>query len=348
MNIGRKLLLLCVLSLGLPLIAQESADDQWTWLYQKSFSLPEFVGAHVHKVLTFSKIDIAPFTQVVFSWNARRPAHGYFTFFIQTRDGATQHWGKWHKMMDWGAQVQCSYMSEDAHSKYYHVRLETGTRYADAFRIKISAHGGAKLQNLAAIFVSVSDFNKFKPENVAEAGPWPSVVIDNVPQRSQFVLDHPRNAGLCSPTSTSMLVSYLLGKDIDPLDFAQKAYDTGLGVYGSWPFNMAHAYEVGKGKFLFTTARLHSFNTLYKRLQQGIPVVVSVRGALAGAAKAYEHGHLLVVIGFDAQNQQVICLDPAFKSDEAVLKYYPLKSFLAAWERSHRLAYLAEPTNAQQ
>lgn len=143
-----------------------------------------------------------------------------------------------------------------------------------------------------------------------------------------------------------MLLGYLLGQEIDPLEFAEHSFDTGLDAYGSWPFNMAHAFERSGGEVYFAAARLNSFAGLYQRLKQGIPVVVSVRGYLAGAPKIYSHGHLLMVVGFDSERQRVICHDPAFPSDEKIFTSYPLKGFLMAWERSHRLAYLAEPTKA--
>ena len=83
---------------------------------------------------------------------------------------------------------------------------------------------------------------------------------------------------------------------------------------------------------------------MYTLLQRGIPVVVSVRGPLQGAPRPYAGGHLLVVVGWDAEKQQVLCHDPAFASDAKTAKGYNIKDFLEAWERSTRLIYLAEPT----
>ena len=263
----------------------------------------------------------------------------------RARDAKSKQWGSWHKMMAWGAGVQRSFYDESAGlSKYCHVRLETGEKQADAFHIKVVPHEGASLIGLKAVFVSLSDFIKFKPEKIDRQGlRLPSLLINNVPKVSQFALNHSKNGSLCSTTSCSMLLGYLLGQEVDPLDFAENSYDNGLGVYGSWPFNMAHAFERSGGQVYFAAARLNSFTGLYQRLQQGIPVVVSVRGYLAGAPKVYSNGHLLMVIGFDAERQRVICHDPAFPSDDKTFTSYPLKGFLAAWERSHRLAYLAEP-----
>jgi len=249
-------------------------------------------------------------------------------------------------MIDWGVGIQRSYMKAVQGAPHYlHVRLETGDKYADAFRIKVMAHDGTTLDLLKSIFVSVSDFTKFAHENPGSLTDLKSIVLSNVPKKSQHLLDHERNFVLCSPTSCSILLSYLLGKDVNAVSFAHHCYDSGLNAYGSWPFNMAHAFELGCGAFHFTTLRCNSFANLHQRLQQGIPVVVSVRGSLEGAPKSYDKGHLLVVIGYDAHKQQVICHDPAFKDDESTAVNYSLKHFLGAWERSHRLAYFAEPAH---
>ncbi len=322
----------------------------WTWLYKKSFSAQELSVDEQHNVLTFNKMNVPSFTQLVLSWNATRPSQGYFDFWAQAHNATKNEWGSWHKMMEWGADVQRSFLSASCFSsKYLHVRLEMNKEYADGFRIKVKAHEGANLTDLKAIFVCLSDFTKFKAEEPKQYQELlPSVMVQNVPKHSQFMLDHPRNNGLCSPTSCTMLVSYLTGEPINPIGFAEHSYDKGLNAYGAWPFNVAHAYECCKGALFFTMARLHGFNVLHQRLQQGIPVVVSVRGYLAGAPKIYEKGHLLVVVGWDAQRQSVICHDPAFSKDSEVLCEYPIKSFLEAWERSHRLAYIAEPVTKEE
>ena len=148
---------------------------------------------------------------------------------------------------------------------------------------------------------------------------------------------------MCSTTSCSMLVSFLMNTMVDPLDFAQHSLDSGLNAYGSWPFNVAHAFELCGGKYFFSVARLPSFRELHHHIYRGIPVVVSVRGYLQGAPKVYSNGHLLLVVGWDAKRKQVICHDPAFKKSRKTLKRYDIASFLSAWERSHRLAYIAEP-----
>jgi hypothetical protein len=50
----------------------------------------------------------------------------------------------------------------------------------------------------------------------------------------------------------------------------------------------------------------------------------------------------MVIVGWDNDTREVLCHDPAAGNIEGVFKRYPLEHFLRAWERSHRLAYVAE------
>lgn len=311
--------------------------ESWTWRYQASFTSTAALCEQ-----TMMRANVQPFDQFLFCWNATRPEIGYFSFQIKTRDVITQHWGKWHTMAAWGNNMQQSYVSgSDGMSKYVHVRLEMEPRHrADAFAIKVIAHDGANLASVKRLYGTAIDSERFKPEDVARIG-LPSCKIDGVPQIAQFRIDHAEKNMMCSPTSATMLAGYLNGKQYDPLEFAQKSYDHGLHAYGSWPFNVAHAFALGDGSWYYFNTRLNSFRELYAYLQKSLPVVVSVRGYLPGALKSFNSGHLLLVIGYDAQERTVICHDPAAHEHIDVIKKYPLEDFIRAWERSRRLAYIA-------
>ena len=337
------IIMILVAHKAIELGANGNQADAWTWLYAKKFAASE--AQKKKSSLVFVKTDVPCFSQLIFSWNAFRPQKGHYSFAVQVRDAATKEWSSWHKMIEWGEQVQRSYTTKsDGWAQYFHVRLETGTqRLADSFCIKMEPHDGADLSLVRGCAVNVSDFTKFKSEvGSTTLGRLPSVVISDVPKKSQMVLDHPRSHELCSPTSTSMMAGYLCAAPIDPVDFAHKVFDSGLNAYGCWPFNTAHAFERCNGKVYFASVRFNSFAALHNQLSRNIPVVVSVRGVLDGAPKAYPKGHLLLVIGWDAVKKEVICHDPAFQADNGILARYPIDAFLSAWERSRRLAYSAE------
>lgn len=320
-------------------------SGRWTWFYSQSLSSKTVTSIDSKRCIQFSKTNVAPFSQLIFSWNAHRPRNGHFSFWVQTHDAAKKQWGKWHHMMDWGVGIQKSYISDsDGYTKYVHVRLEHESgKKSDGFRIKMCAHNLADMHDIKSAGVALSNYDLFETEDIAHLKRLSSVYVTGVPKVSQFLLDHPDNKRLCSPTSCWMLTHYLCEQQVTPEIFADNVFDSGLEVFGSWPFNVAHAFERCDGNNFFFTKRLDGFIDIYGQLRRGLPVVVSVRGAIKGAPKAYENGHLLVVVGWDAKRKRVICHDPAIPDHKRVLIAYPVESFIRAWERSFRLAYWVEP-----
>lgn len=330
-----------LLCMSLSMYAQ---DVPWTSLLHITFDHDALELYKNKRELTFSKTEVQPFSQLIFSWNAYRPERGYYAFWAQVRDASTKRWYQWHRMMDWGAGVQRSYADITGNgTDYHHVRLEVkGAQLADAVRIKVTAHDGAHMNCLSGLFINVANMHAFQPEKSSVVSQLPSVHIKQVPKISQMVIDHPKKEVICSPTSCSILIGYLLRQYVDPALFAESSFDQGLQAYGSWPFNVAHAFEHAAGRVHIKVVRLHSFVDLHARLQQGVPVVVSVRGPMKGSATEYKFGHLLVVVGWDAQKKQVLCHDPAFDEHHKTAVSYDLQNFLNGWERSRRLAYIAD------
>lgn len=316
--------------------------QQWSWLYTKKFSKSETRTNQKKNHLLLAKEDTPLFSQMIFSWNSNKPVQGYFTFYAQVRDAKTREWHIWHKMIDWGNNMQKSYLHKGPVTQYCHVRLEVPKNLpADGIRIKIIPNDHADLSAIQSLSVTIANFNNFNQYHQQYYN-HPSVCITNIPQRSQMVLEHPRAEHMCSPTSLSMLISYLKKYHVNPLEFALGVYDEGLDSFGSWPFNIAHAYESCHGKLAFYLTRLNAFDELYTKLKQSIPVVVSVRGSLDGAPREFKNGHLLLVIGWDKNKQHIVCHDPAFEQDHLVHTSYDINSFCKAWARSYNLAYIAE------
>ena len=316
-------------------------DQGWTRVYKQSFTPHEMRRNGKKEAVLFYQTKLPIFNQLIFSWNAMRPKKGLFTFYAQVRDAKTGRWYNYHKMIEWGKGVQKSFFNRTDGSLFCYARLEVETQHkADGFRIKAVASNANDLKLLQSLIASVSNFDKFKPERYSERGKGlKTYVLTGVPKASQFLVNHPRADALCSPTSLSMMIGSLKGKTIDPLICANLVYDEGLDVFGNWGFNMAHAYEHCGHKVQFYATRLSSFAALHKLLHQKIPVAVSVRGPLKNAPKPYDQGHLLVVIGWDAEKKKVLCHDPAFDEHGRVYMEYDIHEFVIAWERSRRLTY---------
>lgn len=315
----------------------------WTWSYRKKIPIEDSEKLSNKDQIVFSKIDVPLFNQLIFSWNALRPKVGYFTFFIKARYSITKTWSKWFKMFDWGNGIQQSYCDLKKNEiSYDYVRLELPIgKMSDGFKLKVIPQSNANLSNLRMLSVSISDFSKFKIEKIQNLLNLENVEIKDIPKRSQMVLDHMHNKRMCSPTSISMMISHFNNVNTDILDFANNVYDKGLDSYGSWPFNTAAAFELCPS-YYFRVVRLNSFVDLHANLLMGYPVVVSVRGKMNGAPQDYNKGHLILVIGWDKNNKEVIVHDPAFSSDPKVKFKYEISTFIRAWEKSHRLAYIID------
>ena len=333
-----KIFILCLLALG------GAVQANWVSLFHKKLTLQEITVAQRTNSYIFSKEKIPLFTQLLFSWNAIRPQKGQLDFYVQARNAYSKKWGSWHRMLEWGNGIQRSYVTKsDGFAKYVHVRLETEKlQLADAVRVKVVGVKGASVSLLKAFAVTSVNMRKFKAEKIDNSiTQLTSIYIPYVPKISQFALGHKQDSRICSPTSCTMLTRYLTGYKIDPVDFATHSYDKGLDAYGSWPFNMAYAFERGRGKCWFFNTRLNSFIDLHQQLLRGIPIVVSVRGTLPGAPRSYPNGHLLVVVGWDNKTKQVICHDPAMAKHHETEQRYHLVDFIKTWEQSRRLVYWA-------
>lgn len=281
--------------------------------------------------------NIAPFSELMLSWNGSRPELGKYQIYVRVK---LDDWSNWLPYASWGSKGQSSYLSTASEMpvRVYQDALEVKEgRKATGFQVKIEGEGGALPEALTGLHIYTNG-----GEQKTFQTPLSSVYLP-VPGLSQMALNHVRNASLCSATSTTAVVRYLSQcSQIDPCEFAHKVWDQGFDIYGNWVFNVAQA-SVELGPFWSTwVERLSGFDAIYSRLSQGTPVVVSVRGPLPGSAAPYAEGHLIAVIGYDAESRQVICMDPAFPTDSQTHVRYQLEDFIQAWDRRGRVAYVFE------
>ncbi len=335
----------CVIAAG-----ESKAPAQFSHTICKFFKESEFEGiAQLAKgpAITWEKSGVEPFNELIVSWNALRPVHGAMTVWLSVHH--VGQWSRWHRLAEWSVHSQRTFvnkLNKYIHTKHCRLEMQHGAE-ADGFKVKVSFSDASDANKLKAVFACVSRLDNFcliRPRT----NDLPSVSMRDVPRQSQMVLDHTRCCDLCSPTSTSMIVAYLrqkiIGNSITSMhdyviNFAEKVHDHGLDIYGNWILNVAQAFEAVGGAAFFRVERLNSFYDLHRYLMQKLPVAVSVR-RLPGGATPYAKGHIMVVVGWNRQKSCVICQDPAFGSNNAVLKAYPLLRFLRAWGRSCNLAYV--------
>ncbi len=328
-----------LMSIGL--MGAEKENHVWSEVHKKIYSHKDRLKNRETDTIIFQKKEIAPFTQLVVCWNAQRPTSGHFDIFLRVH---SNHWQPWIKIASWGDGIQKSYFKKQGHCTFKYVRLELDKGfYGNGFEVKVVGKD-ADCSKIHALFVCAANYDTFVPEKPYWASKdLCSVRVKGVSKKSQQLIDHPRVNALCSPTALSMVLQHRLHKSIDSLETARGVYDEGLDIFGSWPFNMAYAFEKSNKRYFYYVARLESFTELHAFLKSGYPIGVSVRGPLKGGKTSYKSGHFLVVVGFDAKTKQVLCYDPAFDQLSQVAIRYDIAEFLPAWERSNRIVYMVTP-----
>jgi hypothetical protein len=348
--VGNKIIFVAIVFL----LSKNVVAQEWTWTYH--FCMKNRLECVKEPSVVISKKNIPDFTQLILSWNSQLLPQGHFKFYGRIRNNQSKVWYEKHHMFSWGKNIHQSYLSiRDGSSSHHYVRLEAPQNTkADAFEITVEACDGADVKNLDLLSVCTSDLTYKKPiDGFLDLNQCSSVRVMSVPSISQMQLNHPDGPRMCSPTSLTMLIGFCNGALssqtglLDPISVAQGCFDSGLGSYGCWPFNVASAYLLCSGAWRFAVKRLDSATALYGYLSRGLPVVVSIRGPLPTMPDGltYKDGHLLVIVGWDQERRAVLCHDPAFPTKECVEHAYDSASFWNAWARSNFLAYVCEPVS---
>lgn len=275
------------------------------------------------KSFSWEEKNTLPFNELILSWNGIRPKKGKWTFWVSLKDE------EWLKYAEWAPDSQRSFKSVGNFAESYQ-DVVIPKELCTHFRIKVEGEDLSQLHFLNVCLSNLANHAIIIPQNL------PPVLLKGVPRQSQMILDHPRHRDLCSPTSTSTAVNYLLKKRIDPLLFANLCHDNEFDIYGNWILNIAEAYNQIRSRC--HVERLTDFNALHAKLMQGRPVVVSVKGTIPGAPRPYPCGHLMCVIGFD--NGKVYCIDSGFTDNESTFVGYEIADFLQAWGIRRNLAYV--------
>lgn len=282
----------------------------------------------------------APFNELILSWNAERPLQGLFAIGISVK--IEGDWSPWFAYSSWGSDGQ---RGGDVNASEYGIRIDQdileiyGSHKATGFRVAIEAKAGASLGTFRSIHANTLSLEEISPKKTAKGLDFINL---SVPLISQMKLSHPRHRDLCSPTAATSVVSYLLKKQIDPIHFALNSHDSAFDKFGNWVLNMAQASTLLGGDWRCWVQRMGSFEDVYSRLKMNTPIVVSVKGPLPGSSLPYDHGHLLVIKGFDPIGNKVLCMDPAFPEDSSTDVSYGLHDLLEAWSRRGCLAYVFE------
>jgi hypothetical protein len=290
-----------------------------------------------------------PFARLLVSWNVDVARGAGFRVEVRVSpDASGDAWSPWLFLGDWGRRP-------DGESEPT-VAFDEGRVAIDELVLE-RPHGRAEVRlvpfpadvpravaprRLTLCFTAPGD-------GVAEAAtrvaaPPAQAPLLSVPARSQHDADPALATRICSPTSLAMVLAYH-GVELPTVEVASLAYDVRHDLYGNWPRAIQTAYRLGVPGYL---VRLDDLDSLAGLVGAGSPVVCSIaveEGALTGAPYASTPGHLLVVVGFEA-NGDVVVNDPAAPEVDTVRRTYDRAEFARAWLGHGGVAYVFEPLPA--
>lgn len=228
------------------------------------------------------------------------------------------------------------------------------TKTADAFRIIVVMFSATTASPTVRAVSAVATARSSATTTSSQAGdPRAFGKGLQVPKLSQMIYNS-GGEGWCSPTSTSMLLNYwadVLGAHTlreTPPEAAVATRDYVYDGTGNWPFNTAYAASMDGGTRLHgAVTRLSSFSQVEQLIAAEVPVAISIRygkGELSGSPISSTNGHLVVVRGI-ATNGDIVCNDPAFRTDASVEVTYNRAELTRAWQRSLGTTYLVWPTS---
>jgi predicted small secreted protein len=277
--------------------------------------------------------NISPFEELILSWNGYRPKKGYFHFSIALQK---DEWTPHVDYVSWSSEAQKSFHSTNKEIESYQDIVTVKEGQAKGFRVRLEAKKGASLDSIFALHACTYQ----KKHHTYLTQNFDTVLPIEIPGLSQLALEHSRNRSFCSPTATTSVLRFLHSKDYHPVDFAKNVHDHAFDIYGNWVLNIAQASSYLGPDWRCWVARLNGMHDLIQQLQLGFPVVVSVKGTLPGSLVPYESGHLIAIRGYDSLTKQILCMDPAYPTNQETLVSYNLEDFLVAWEQRKCLAYI--------
>jgi hypothetical protein len=291
-------------------------------------------------------------TALIPSWEATTPGRSLVRVEVRGRaaDGTT---GTWDTVADWSRlnkqlpRTTYSGQPDDLG------RVSVDTWYATTsvaswqLRVTLLRPRGSSLAVSLERAGAVATADASAPRPTSQPGPAAGTVLP-VPAYSQMVHagHYPQwgNGGeaWCSAASTAMVLAYYgiapAPRGIAPghadavVDHtARMVYDHGYDGTGNWAFNTAYAATLVAGDSYVT--RLRDLREAEDHIAAGVPLVISIafgRQQLTGAPISSSNGHLLVVVGFEADGD-VVVNDPAGATNADVRRVYDRAQLERLW-----------------
>jgi hypothetical protein len=291
-------------------------------------------------------------TALVPSWEATTPGRSLVRVEVRARD-ASGRTGTWDTVADWNltnrplTRRTYSGQADDLGRVSADTWLAAGSVSSWQVRVTLMRPRGSSLAVSLERVGAVASADATAARPPSKPGPAAGTVLA-VPTYSQMVHSghYPQWGGggeaWCSPTSTAMVLAYY-GISPTPRGIteghgdavvdhtARMVYDHGYRGTGNWAFNTAYAATLVAGDSYVT--RMRDLREAEDHIAAGVPLIVSIafgRNQLTGAPISASNGHLLVVVGFEADGD-VVVNDPAGATNAEVRRVYDRAQFERLW-----------------
>lgn len=291
-------------------------------------------------------------TALVPSWEATTPGRSMVRIEVRGRgsDGRT---GSWDTVADWSRTnrpvKRTTYSGQTDDLGRVSVDTWLATTSVSSWQVRVTLlrpKGSANAVSLERVG-AVASVVASAARPTSKPGPGVGTVLP-VPTYSQMVHSghYPRWGGggeaWCSPTSTAMVLGYY-GITPTPTGIApghadavvdhtaKMVYDHGYEGTGNWAFNTAYAATLVAGDSYVT--RMSGLREAEDYIAAGVPLIVSIafgRNQLTGAPISASNGHLLVIVGFEADGD-VVVNDPAGATNGEVRRTYDRAQLERIW-----------------
>ena len=314
------------------------------------------LGGRSYQVGTWTSPWSAPgfgFTQLIPTWEAATGGDSVVKVQVrgQAADGTVS---SWDSMAEWAldnpSRPRRSMGSQTDDLARVSVDTWQAATSLTQWQVRVSLYrkNSKSLVQLERIGAVASALTPRGDTPTSIPGPGAGTVLD-VPTFSQMTHSghYPQWGGggeaWCSPTSTAMVLAFyglLPGPFADiaaghadaQVDHtARLVFDHAYDGTGNWAFNTAFASTLTTGDAYVT--RLPDLRAAEDFIVAGVPLVASVafgRNQLTGAPISTSNGHLMVIVGFEADGD-VVVNDPAGADNTAVRRVYDRDEFEDIW-----------------
>jgi hypothetical protein len=285
-----------------------------------------------------------PWNELIASWNLRpKPGAGVT---VEAKAIYPDRETKWYNLGNWTLEPAPQPRASVKGQRDEDGKVDTDTlklhEHAVAMRLRVTLLGTTNTSDLKFVGLTFANSKEERTPLEPNQKVWGRILT--VKERSQA--NYPEGISeWCSPTSTSMLLSYWAAKlnrqelDYDVPEVARGVNDPNWPGTGNWPFNTAFA-GAHEGIRAYVP-RFSDVSELEDWIEAGVPVAVSVAYGYLKGRPERANGHLVVCIGFDEMGN-IVVNDPGRSQ---VRQVYPRENLIKSWAESGNTVYLVYPTN---